>query len=82
VTGATVLMLGFSTLRSVAVNDGAGDAVAFLTGFQGVFRLAALLPALVVAAALARGWGRKETSPAGAGEVETRKRGAAPRVGT
>jgi MFS family permease len=58
VTGATVLMLGFQTLRSAAVDGGAGDAAAFLTGFQGVFRLAALLPALVVVAALARGWAR------------------------
>jgi hypothetical protein len=57
-------MLGFSTLRSAAVDGGAGDVAAFLTGFQGVFRLVALLPALVVSAALARGWGRKETSPA------------------
>jgi MFS family permease len=75
VTGATVLMLGFQTLRATAVVGGAGDAAAFLAGFQGVFRLAALLPALVVAAALARGWARKETSPAlRAGEVETRER--------
>ena len=59
VTGATVLMLGFQTLRSAAADGGAGDAAAFLVGFQGVFRLAALLPALVVAAALVRGWGRR-----------------------
>ena len=75
VTGATVLMLGFQTLRATAVVGGAGDAAAFLAGFQGVFRLAALLPAVVVAAALARGWARKETSPAlRTGEVETRER--------
>jgi MFS family permease len=58
VTGATVLMLGFQTLRVAATDRGASDAVAFLTGFQGIFRLAALLPALVVVAALARRWGR------------------------
>jgi MFS family permease len=58
VTGATVLMLGFQTLRSAAIGSGAGDAAGFLAGFQGVFRLAALLPALVVVLALARRWAR------------------------
>ncbi len=57
VTGATVLMLGFQTLRASALDGGAGDPAAFLMGFQGVFRLAALLPAVVVAIALLRGWG-------------------------
>jgi len=73
VTGATVLMLGFQTLRSAAVAGGASDPAAFLTGFQGVFRLAALLPALVVAAALARGWAKGKPLPPSAGEVEARK---------
>jgi MFS family permease len=74
VTGATVLMLGFQTLRASAVDGGAGDAAAFLMGFQGVFRLAALLPALVVAAALARRWGRRVHLSRYAGEAETRER--------
>jgi MFS family permease len=73
VTGATVLMLGFQTLRSVAASGGASDAAAFLTGFQWLFRFAALLPALVVAAALARGWGHGNLSRE-TGEVETRQR--------
>jgi hypothetical protein len=51
-------MLGFQMLRSAAISRGAGDAAAFLTGFQGVFRLASLLPTLVVVVALARRWGR------------------------
>jgi MFS family permease len=58
VTGATVLMLGFQTLRVAAASGGASDAVAFLSSFQGVFRMAALLPAAIVVAALARGWWR------------------------
>lgn len=56
VTGATVLMLGFETLRAGAVSGGAGEAAAFLGAFQGVFRLTALLPAAVAAAALASVW--------------------------
>jgi MFS family permease len=58
VIGATVLMLGFQTLRAAAASGGASDAVAFLNSFQGVFRMAALLPAAIVVAALARGWWR------------------------
>ncbi|HVC61889.1 MAG TPA: MFS transporter [Acetobacteraceae bacterium] len=73
VTGATVLMLGFQTLRSAAGIGGASDPAAFLTGFRGVFCLAALLPALVVAAALARGWGRRANPSGVAGEVGTRE---------
>jgi MFS family permease len=63
VTGATVLMLGFQTLRAAAADGGASDAAAFLMGFQGVFRLAALLPALIVAAALVRGWASLKSRP-------------------
>lgn len=54
VTGATVLMLIFQTLRG-----GSADTAAFLTGFQGAFRLAAILPVLVTVAGLARGWARQ-----------------------
>jgi MFS family permease len=74
VTGATVLMLGFQTLRAAAADGGASDAAAFLVGFQGVFRLAALLPALVAAAALLRGWGRKGNLSRAMGEAEMGKR--------
>jgi MFS family permease len=58
VTGATLLMLIFQTLQghSLAVGDGAAGA--FLDGFAGTFRLAALLPAGVVLAGVARGWTR------------------------
>ena len=59
VTGATVLMLIFQTLRAGAVARGASDTAAFLTGFQSAFHIAAALPVLVVLAALARGWGRR-----------------------
>ena len=58
VTGATVLMLAFQTLRAAAGARGLGDTEAFLAGFQGAFRLAAILPALAFLAGLARGWGR------------------------
>jgi MFS family permease len=58
VTGATLLMLIFQTLQghSLAVGDGAAGA--FLDGFAGTFRLAALLPVGVVLAGVARGWTR------------------------
>lgn len=60
VIGATVLMLGFQTLRAGA---GPGDSAAsFLAGFQGVFRLSALLPAAVVLIAVARGWTKAEVA--------------------
>jgi hypothetical protein len=58
VTGATVLMLIFQLMRANAAAGGASVTDAFLTGFQGAFRLAAALPALIVVAALLRGWGR------------------------
>ncbi|HUN42022.1 MAG TPA: MFS transporter [Acetobacteraceae bacterium] len=48
VAGATVLMLGFQTLRARAVAAGVGDDGAFLLGFQDVYRLAALLPVGVI----------------------------------
>ena len=59
VTGATVLMLIFQTLRAGASARGVPDTAAFLTGFQGAFHIAAGLPVLVVLAAVLRGWGRR-----------------------
>ncbi len=56
VTGATMLMLIFQTLRGSALATGADDATAFLSGFTGTFRLTALLPAAVVVVGLARRW--------------------------
>jgi EmrB/QacA subfamily drug resistance transporter len=53
VSGATVLMLLFQTWAGSAP-----DAQAFLAGFGNTFRLAAMLPLLVVLLGLARGWGR------------------------
>ncbi|HTW70126.1 MAG TPA: MFS transporter [Acetobacteraceae bacterium] len=59
VAGATVLMLGFQTLRVRAVAAGVADDAAFLAGFQHVYRLAALLPvAVLVAMGLSRASGR------------------------
>jgi MFS family permease len=59
VTGATLLMLMFQTWRGMALADGADEVPAFLSGFDGTFRVAAALPALVVLIGLARGWGRR-----------------------
>ncbi|MBN8902795.1 MAG: hypothetical protein BGO51_22650 [Rhodospirillales bacterium 69-11] len=56
VTGATLLMLLFQSLRAGA---GLPAAEAFLTGFTGTFALAAILPAVVVIVGLACGWGRR-----------------------
>lgn len=61
VAGATVLMLGFQTLRARAAATGMGDDAAFLAGFQQVYRLAALLPvAVLVAVGLSRASRRVE----------------------
>jgi EmrB/QacA subfamily drug resistance transporter len=59
VTGATVLMLMFQTLRAASLAGGLPDAEAFLRGFQGAFRMAAVLPALVVLAGVLCGWARR-----------------------
>jgi EmrB/QacA subfamily drug resistance transporter len=59
VTAATTLMLIFQTIRGSAAAEGATETAAFLTGFQGAFHVAAILPALVVVATLARGWARR-----------------------
>ena len=58
VTGATVLMLSFQTIRGHAAAAGLDEAAAFLAGFQGAFHLAAILPVLVVLLGLFRGWAR------------------------
>jgi EmrB/QacA subfamily drug resistance transporter len=64
VTGATLLMLVFQRLRAAGgAAGGADDATALLASFQGVFRIAAVLPALVVVAALLRGWARRGPPP-------------------
>ena len=55
VTGASVLMWVFETLRATAAEEH-GEAHAFLAGFQGSFLLAAGLCVLLLLAALSRGW--------------------------
>jgi MFS family permease len=62
VTGATMLMLTFQTLRHHALTAGGDATSAFLDGFAGTFRLAAALPALLILLGLARGWGRMARS--------------------
>jgi EmrB/QacA subfamily drug resistance transporter len=51
VTGATVLMLIFQTLRATS---GLAEPQAFLAGFQGTFRIAAVIPAVLVLLGLMR----------------------------
>ncbi len=46
VTGAALLMLGFQMIASAARAEGAGDATAFLTAFDTMFRLAGIAAAL------------------------------------
>jgi EmrB/QacA subfamily drug resistance transporter len=58
VTGATVLMLIFQTMRANAVAAGVAETAAFLGGFRGAFQIAAALPILVTIAGFLRGWGR------------------------
>jgi MFS family permease len=55
VTGATVLMLVFRTVRAGAVAAGVDDAAAFLAGFQDAFWLAAGLAGIVLVTLLLRG---------------------------
>jgi MFS family permease len=62
VTGATLLMLIFQTLQGHSLAAGGGAAGAFLDGFAGTFRLAALLPTAVVLLGVARGWARLSRS--------------------
>jgi EmrB/QacA subfamily drug resistance transporter len=56
VIGATVLTLVFQRFSGDAASGGADAASAFVTGFDGAFRFAAVLSAVVVVAAVARGW--------------------------
>jgi MFS family permease len=58
VTGATVLMLIFQTMRARGAGAGLPDGMAFLAGFHAAFRVAAALPILVVFAGWWRGWAR------------------------
>jgi hypothetical protein len=58
VTAATVLMLIFQTIQTMASRAGAPADAAFLAGFHGAFRVAAALPILVVLAGLQSGWAR------------------------
>jgi MFS family permease len=58
VTGATVLMLIFQTVRSHGTDEGLPDGTAFLAGFHAAFRVAAALPVAVVLAGTWRGWAR------------------------
>jgi EmrB/QacA subfamily drug resistance transporter len=58
VTGATVLMLIFQTMRTGALAGGMPEIPAFLTGFRSAFSIAAALPVLVTVAGVLRGWGR------------------------
>jgi EmrB/QacA subfamily drug resistance transporter len=58
VTGATVLMLIFQTVRSSAAAHGVPDGPAFLAGFHAAFRIAAILPVAVVLAGFLQGWAR------------------------
>lgn len=55
VTGATVLMLVFRSVRAHATVAGAGEAAAFLTGFQSAFWASAGLAGLVLLSLLLRG---------------------------
>ena len=68
VIGATVLTLVFQRLSTDAAAGGADAASAFVSGFDGAFRFAAALSAVIVVAAVARGWMRNTSVvPANAG---------------
>ena len=54
VTAATMLMLAFQTMRVGAVTGGMAEADAFLAGFQGAFRIAAAIPAVLTVAFILR----------------------------
>ncbi len=59
VTGATVLMLVFQGLRGAALHSGVAAAPAFLSGFQGAFRVAGVISVVMAALMLLRGWARR-----------------------
>ena len=63
VTGATVLMLLFQSLRGAALDAGLPETEAFLRGFRGAFWMAATLPALAGCAGLLCGWARRGPRP-------------------
>jgi hypothetical protein len=58
VTGATLLMLVFQSLRGAALLGGMSDSETFISGFQGAFRLSAVIPLVVVGLMLLRGWAK------------------------
>lgn len=58
VTGATVLMLMFQTIRSMSEASGAPPGAAFLDGFHMAFHFASAATAVAVIAGLLRGWAR------------------------
>jgi EmrB/QacA subfamily drug resistance transporter len=58
VTGATVLMLVFQTVQSLAVDRGSGGMAGFLDGFHAAFHVAAALSILVSLAGWWSGWAR------------------------
>jgi MFS family permease len=58
VTGATLLMLLFQSLRGHGLALGMPETEAFLLGFRGAFWIAAALPLFAVIAGLCSGWGR------------------------
>ena len=59
VTGATVLMLIFQALRGSALTAGVPESGAFLSGFQGAFRLSAVISVVMVVLMLLRGWAKR-----------------------
>jgi MFS family permease len=64
VTGATVLMLVFESLRDQAAAGGASSVDSFLAGFHAAFSFSAALPCLVLLVLLLRGWWRgNDTKP-------------------
>ena len=60
VIGATVLTLVFQRFSADAASGGADATAAFVSGFDSAFRFAAALSAVVVMAAVARGWMREK----------------------
>jgi EmrB/QacA subfamily drug resistance transporter len=68
VTGATVLMLLFQSLRGAAQAAGVPETEAFLQGFRGAFWIAATLPVTAAIAGLLCGWARgRDAGAEGAG---------------
>jgi MFS family permease len=59
VTGATILMLIFQSLRAGAAAGGASGDQAFIAGFHGAFRSGTFLPVIVACVMLLCGWARR-----------------------